>query len=55
MNQNVTLVIGGARSGKSHFAESLPPQVSLMAALAACPARSDRHRYTNQSTRNNGR
>ncbi len=37
MNQNVTLVIGGARSGKSHFAESLPPQNQIVTYIATAP------------------
>lgn len=37
MNKNVTLVIGGARSGKSHFAESLPPQNQIVTYIATAP------------------
>jgi len=37
MNKNVTLVIGGARSGKSHFAESLPAQNQIVTYVATAP------------------
>jgi len=38
MNKNVTLVIGGARSGKSHFAESLPTPGQHVTYVATAPA-----------------
>ncbi len=37
MNKNLTLVIGGARSGKSYFAESLPPENQIVTYIATAP------------------
>ena len=37
MNKNVTLIIGGARSGKSHFAESLPKPGQNVTYVATAP------------------
>jgi len=37
MNSNVTLIIGGARSGKSHFAESLPATGQNVTYVATAP------------------
>ena len=37
MNSNVTLIIGGARSGKSHFAESLPATGQNVTYIATAP------------------
>lgn len=37
MNSKVTLIIGGARSGKSHFAESLPATGQNVTYIATAP------------------